>query len=83
MRTYPPQNVRSAEDVISQAYREQPNLRLAITPAGNVIGSWSESLGRFVIVASLTLTGEWVSMPYEILINGEAPCRDWAEVGRV
>jgi hypothetical protein len=80
MRTYPPTNVRTVHEVIAQAYAEQPNLRLATTPKEDVIGAWSEQYQRFVIVASLTITGDWVSMPYEILINGEAPVREWREI---
>jgi hypothetical protein len=82
MRTYPPKDVKPATEVIARAYSEQPNIRLAVTPSGDVIGAWSNQLQRWVIVASLTLTGQWVSMEYEILINGVAPSRDWSEVSR-
>jgi hypothetical protein len=75
--------VRPVREVIEQAYREQPHLKLATTAAENVIGAWSNELGRYVIVASLALTGEWVSMPYEILINGVAPVREWIPITHV
>ena len=71
-----------AEKIIAQAYRDQPHLKLAVSRAGSSIGSWSESAGRYVTVACLTLTGEWVNMPYEILCNGKPPvaAEDWIPI---
>jgi hypothetical protein len=67
-------------EVISEAYRTQPQLRLATTPKQDVIGSWSPSEQRFVVVACLAITGHWVSMPYELLVNGERIAHEWQEV---
>lgn len=50
--------------------------------APSVIGAWDEKLGRFVMVASKCIDGAWVSMPYELLINGESPKVEWLAVQR-
>lgn len=44
------------------------------------IGAWVEEKGRYVIIASKVLHGGWCAMPYEILINGEAPPVNWTPV---
>jgi hypothetical protein len=72
--------MQSALEVIRKAYETQPHLNLAVNDKQNCIGAWSKELGRYVIVASLTLTDQWVSMPYELLINGAVPVRNWVAV---
>lgn len=86
MTTTMSQPARSGEDVIRDTYhrsydREQ-TLRLALGCQGSVIGQWMPSLDRYYPVACQTITQEWVSMPYEILANGQAPDYQWVEVVR-
>lgn len=64
--------------IIRRAYAEQPELHtLAINADCTAIGSWSKTLGRFVMVAGYTITGQWVSMEYELLINGKHLPQTW------
>jgi hypothetical protein len=74
---------KTAHQVIERAYQDQPYLNLATTSQENVIGAWSNEHSRYIIVASLTLTGEWVSVPFELLINGAAPVREWIPVAKL
>ena len=70
-----------AEKVLAAAREAKPGVRYAMHRDGNAIGGWVESLGRFAVVASRTPTGQWVSMPWELLVNG-SPCHspdDWTE----
>lgn len=71
-----------AVEIILRAYQTQPRIRLAINDDANAIGSWSDELQRFVMVAALTITGPWVEMPYELLINGKRLPNNWTEVTR-
>lgn len=59
--------------------RMNPHLRIAYNPKGEV-GLWCESLQRFYALACLAITGEWVRMPYEILVDGKPLPRQWIEV---
>jgi len=74
----------TAQDVIRKAYQTQPHLKLAVNREGNCIGAWSEQQQRFVMVAGRTIFDPptWVSMPYELLINGKPPvaAADWIPV---
>lgn len=74
-------NVRTADEVLMLVREKNPTRRFAKNPKGNLIGLWNDDLGRFVVVASLAITGEWVSLPYEILANGEPMCKpgEWIE----
>ena len=65
------------EEIIATAYKTQPHLRFAINPDRNVIGSWDAAQGRYVCVAGLTLTDIWVSMEYELLVNGVRQSDGW------
>jgi hypothetical protein len=74
----------TAHEIIRKAYETQPHLRLAVNREENCIGSWSESAGRFVVVACKTIfpNDPWVEMPYELLINGKRIEHEWTEVPR-
>ena len=75
---------RTGVQIIADAYRNSFNrektLRLAMGCQGSVIGQWMPALDRFYPIASHTITGEWVTMPYEILANGKAPDYQWEEI---
>ena len=81
------QKPRTGTQVIQDAYRNSYDrekvLRLAVGCTGSVIGQWFDHLNRFYPIACQTITGEWVSMPYEILANGQAPDYHWQEVSRM
>ncbi len=68
-----------AQAVLDRARKEKPDVRYVLNSERTVIGAWSESLGRYVCVACLALTGEWVSMPYEVLVNGQPMVNKWME----
>ena len=71
---------RTALDVIHQAYKDQPDLRLAVNANQTLIGAWDAQQGRFVPIAGLLITGGWVSCPYEVLVNGKPMCAEWHEI---
>lgn len=68
-------------ELLAIARKGRPNVKYAILRDHSMIGAWAESLGRYVAVASATITGQWVSMEYELLVNGELPYgpADWYE----
>jgi len=69
--------------IIRRAYREQPQLpTLAINAEANAIAAWDKNLQRFVMVAAYAITGQWVSMPYELLVNGQRIPNEWTEYPR-
>ena len=63
--------VRTADDVLKVVRERNPTRQFTKNKAGTLIGLWDDELRRFVVVASLSITGEWVSLPYEILANGK------------
>lgn len=69
--------------IIRKAYQRQPELpTLAISQDGSAIGAWSKEQERFVMVAGHTITGQWVSMPYELLVNGQRIEHGWTPYAR-
>jgi hypothetical protein len=72
-------HMKTAYDIAVGGKRNNPTKRVAYDNAKGAVGIWSESLGRYVMVASATITGQWVEMPYEIRVNGELPAFDWIE----
>lgn len=73
---------RTGREIIAEALSRQPSLRLALGCQETVIGQWVESLRRWYPIASETITGEWVAMPYAIFVNGVEPDYQWAETLR-
>lgn len=71
----------TARELLKIARDGRPNVRYAMHRNETAIGAWVEDKGRFVVVAGKLLTGEWASLPYELLVNG-APMHkpeDWVE----
>lgn len=71
--------------LIRKIYGNQPELKLAIgtDPKYNsivAIGSWDKDQNRYVSVIAYAITGTWVHMPYEILVNGELLKNNWEPV---
>lgn len=77
-------NVRTADEVLMMVREKNPTRRFAKNAKGDLLGLWNDELGRYVVVASLSITGQWISLPYEILANGQPmACKaDWIEERR-
>lgn len=71
----------NADELLTIARRGKPHVRYARNRHGNAIAGFDEKLGRWCAVASLTIHGLWVSMPFELLVNGQPLHRqeDWLE----
>lgn len=75
----------SADDILAIARKGKPNVRYAKGKAPDsaeydVIGAWDEKQDRFVPVAAKLINGRgWVSMPWELLVNGSPMKIEWAE----
>lgn len=73
----------SAHELALQAIEGRPNVRYAYDAKSDAaVGAWVESMGRWVMVAGRLITGEWASMPYELLVNGEPVPHSWVEAGK-
>ncbi|MBI4001405.1 MAG: hypothetical protein HY348_06450 [Nitrospira defluvii] len=74
-------DVRTADQVLTMVREKNPTRRFARNVKGDLLGLWSDDLGRYVVIASLSITGEWVSLPYEIKANGEPMVKpgEWIE----
>jgi len=72
-----------AQHMLNQAQVAKPHVKYVLNDKRNIIGAWSSTLNRYVCVASLSLTGEWVSMPYELLVNGEPMQVIWVDKEQV
>jgi len=73
----------TGEELLAIARKGRPNVRYALNRNGTAIAAWAEPLGRWQVVAGKLLTGEWASLPYELLVNGEPVHKqeDWIEEG--
>jgi hypothetical protein len=71
----------TCKELLALARKGRPEVRYAAHRKGHSIAAWVKAMGRFVIVASLAIDGEWYLMPYEILVNGECCHKpgDWLE----
>lgn len=73
----------AAIGIIRRAYQEQSELpTLAINENADCIGAWDKNQERFVAVAAYAITGQWVSMPYELLVNGKRIAHVWKPMPR-
>lgn len=69
-----------ASRILREARQAKPHVRYVLNDKQTVIGAWSDALNRYVCVACVAITGEWVSMPYEILVNGEPMHNTWTDI---
>ena len=71
----------TAHELLRIAREGRPTVRYAMNAKGTAIGAWSDELGRYVTVAGLLITGtgQWASMPYELLVNGQPIPNEWIE----
>jgi hypothetical protein len=70
--------MRTAMEVIKPYVEQHPENKFAVTDS--MLGVWIESEQRFAPFAAATLTGQWVYMPTEILVNGKRIDRNWIAV---
>ncbi len=66
-------------ELLAIARQGRPNVRYAAHKDGKSIAAWCN--GRWTVVAGQLINGDWASLPYELLVNGE-PCHkqtDWIE----
>ncbi len=69
------QRHKSALEVIALFQAKYPDEIFAVTDSA--LGVWVGSEGRFVPFAALTITGEWIWMPFEVLADGKRIERKW------
>lgn len=67
----------SADELLAIARKGRPNVKYALDKKRQAIGAWSDSLGRYVQVAGLLINGEWASLPFEVLVNGQPVQHEW------
>ena len=71
----------TGRELITKVYTTQPHLKLAVSKNDGSIGSWSDTHGRYIVVAGRMIhTNEWYSMEHELLINGEPIPVEWIPV---
>lgn len=71
----------TAMEIISKERASGRNIRRAVNSNGSVIAGWSDEQGRWIAVAGKVIgSGEWYSMPYELLIDGKPMVSEWIEV---
>ena len=61
----------TAQELVEIAQRGRPTVRYRAHANGTAVGAWSEEHQRWITVAGLLLTGQWASMPVEILVNSK------------
>ena len=67
----------TADRLLSAARKGKPTEKYAKTVSGDFVGIWLADLGRFYPVACLLVTGEWVQMDCDYLVNGQRIERNW------
>ena len=70
-------------ELLATAFERNPGKRFALNAQKNALAVWSDRLGRWYQVAALAITGEWVSLPYQFLVNGKPIPQQWAEIERM
>ena len=80
------QTHRTAREIVETLRPENPFVRFAVDAnTESLIGYYSESLAGWYPIVSRTITGDWATLPYEILANGRrmievTPGNTWHEV---
>lgn len=67
----------NASALLARAKIARPTVDYRLNQNGTAIGAWNAALGRYQIVACQAISGEWVSMPHELLINGQPKAETW------
>lgn len=58
----------TANELLTIARKEKPHVKYTQNAAGNAIAAWSDN--RWIPVAGLTITGHWIPIETELLVNG-------------
>ena len=61
----------TCDELVEIARAGRADVRYARNKTGTLIGAWIEEMGRYYVVAALSLTGSWIGMPFEVLANGQ------------
>ena len=67
----------TATALLARAKAARPTVDYRFNASQTAIGAWNTQLSRFQVVACQAITGEWVSMPYEVLIDGQPKTEVW------
>ena len=73
----------TAIELALKAKQAKPHVRYAYGMAhgGGCVAAWSETVQRWQAVAGQLIgSGEWYSLEYELLLNGEPVKQEWIEV---
>ena len=72
--------MKPASEVIKPFVSQHPEMEFAITI--NTLGARLDPNKPFTAFAQLTLTGKWVFMPFEILVNSQSIQRNWIPINK-
>ena len=64
-------NNMTGQELLEIARHEKPNVKYVLNCTGTCLGAFDTKLNRFVTVAAQIRPGQWVSTPYELLINNK------------
>ncbi len=77
-----PTKTAQAETIIRHnLIPKNPGMRFAYSQKTASIGVWNPELGKFQVCVSYAITGQWVFVEFECLINGKPIEHEWREVG--
>ena len=71
--------IETPEKMLQIAKEGRPNVKYVLNDKKDAIGAWDVNQSRYVPVAGRLLTGEWVNLPVELLINNKPVERKWIE----
>ena len=73
--------MKTATELARELIPQNQEMLFAVTSSENVVGiKRKDRDGHYVASIALTLTGEWVGLPYEILANGKPMVSKWIPV---
>jgi len=70
-------NIDETREMAEKLAAENPGKRLAYCSLTGSIGVWHDKTGKYYPSVARLITGEWVHMPYDILVNGQPVHREW------
>ena len=69
----------TAQEMLEMARDGRPNVKYVTNDKEDFIGAWVEDLGRYVAVAGKLITGKWMNLPHELLVNGKPVPVNWID----
>jgi hypothetical protein len=77
-----PMKTAQAEAIIrDNLIPSNPGRRFAYSQKTASIGVWNPTLNKFQVCVSYAITGEWVFVEFECLVNGKRIEHEWLDVG--